>query len=281
MKNLGGKISKHKHIYGAVFASIIGLSLVGLVGSSVSSCSAEVGAVSNSWLYERSNDFIEAGKNYNSLIYDGQSGTPESRLSFLDLEGLAYLYSVDDFIDPEISGVVYTLSMPADFGSLGSVLLASDGVLYTGLEVYDGLRYNVLGLASRFSLYFGDSFTLMADNNPISLNGYFSLHDYSVIRDTAYNSGSSVGYGEGYGAGYGDGYSDGYDVGYIDGKNAGAGESINTLGLMSFLFGSIANVPIVILNGLTGFTVFDTTIIAIVLAFMILTIGLWIVRKFI
>lgn len=92
-------------------------------------------------------------------------------------------------------------------------------------------------------------------------------------------------YDNGYGNGWTDGYTYGYDQGNEEGYAAGYAEAqaeiTNEGRSIANLFGAIASVPITVLNGLGGFTIWNVSLIAICMTFLFLGLVLWIVRKFI
>lgn len=83
--------------------------------------------------------------------------------------------------------------------------------------------------------------------------------------------------------GYRKGWNIGHDVGYQEGYRDGSseGESGNSLLVIPTLFGALANVPISILNGMSGFAIWDVSIITIIFTFLFIAIILWVIRRFI
>ena len=129
-------------------------------------------------------------------------------------------------------------------------------------------------------------------------NGYVEgLSDGKVIGydsgyDVGYDSGYSVGYVAGYSSGYGQGasiyndaYEAGYNYGYVTGKNVGYAQGLeannDTSSAITSLFFSIASVPWTILNGLGTFEIWNVSIIAIALGFLVAGIIFWLIRRFI
>lgn len=80
---------------------------------------------------------------------------------------------------------------------------------------------------------------------------------------------------------YQDAYNKGYDKGKQDGINEGRNEGSNALSAMSWLFGSIVNIPIIVLNGLSEFSVWGLSVIAIAVTLVFVTLVVWLVKKFI
>lgn len=80
---------------------------------------------------------------------------------------------------------------------------------------------------------------------------------------------------------YQQGWKIGYDYGYQKGGIDASVEQVGNIGVIPYLFGGIANVPINILNGLGGFVVWDIPILSVIFTFLFLALVLWIVKRFI
>lgn len=101
------------------------------------------------------------------------------------------------------------------------------------------------------------------------------------VSSLAVYNGFKDGYNAGYAAGYGDsdtgGYHDGYDAGY----NAGMVAESNPVSTLSGLFAVIMDFPITILNGFSGFVVWNTPVMTILISFAVMGLVLWVVKRFI
>lgn len=103
----------------------------------------------------------------------------------------------------------------------------------------------------------------------------------STNTNVNYNNGYNVGYAEGKTAGVELGQSEGYQSGYNVGYNAGQQSVTDETAAVFNLFGAVASVPISILNGLGGFTIWNVSVIAIAVTFLFIGLILWIIRRFI
>lgn len=127
--------------------------------------------------------------------------------------------------------------------------------------------------------------------NSAMFNGFYSgfeagYFDGGSAQQGAINASYNKGYSQGKTAGYNAGYQAGiakgdkaqYDKGYNAGYNKGATESGPGSVILS-LFAAIADVPIAILNGFAGFTIWDTSLIAILSTLLFLALVLWVLKK--
>lgn len=104
---------------------------------------------------------------------------------------------------------------------------------------------------------------------------------YMEGRRDGYDVGYSLGFDEGYSFGYSTGKVDAdsneYDKGYLDGLSHGS----TAVGPITAIFMGISSVPINILNGLGGFTIYDVPVISVLLSLMFITLIAWLIRRFI
>lgn len=108
------------------------------------------------------------------------------------------------------------------------------------------------------------------------LSDGYNSYDWSATWDNGY----ADGYDEGIADGNASGYQRGYNQGYADGKKYAENSSASFPSLVA-LFGAIADVPITILNGLAGFSVWDIPIISILITLLFVFMVIWIIKRFI
>lgn len=105
-------------------------------------------------------------------------------------------------------------------------------------------------------------------------HAYYEGYDNgTAMADDAAETARSEGYNQGAQEGYSQGYANGYNAGEQAVDNAG--EAVNNL------FGAIVNIPVNVLNGLAGFTIWSVPLLSIIFSFLFLGVVIWIVRKFI
>lgn len=80
---------------------------------------------------------------------------------------------------------------------------------------------------------------------------------------------------------YQQGWQIGYDYGYQKGGMDASVANVGNIGVIPYLFGGIANVPINILNGLADFTVWNIPVLSVIFTFLFLALVLWVVKRFI
>lgn len=76
------------------------------------------------------------------------------------------------------------------------------------------------------------------------------------------------------------GYAKGKDDGYTIGMRVGQAMT-STGGSMLSLFGSVADIPITIINGLSSLTIFNIPIISIIITILFLALIIWVVKRFV
>ena len=129
---------------------------------------------------------------------------------------------------------------------------------------------NYIQLPSRFSVVFSGMYNFIVPNSSYKLP-WIWINDISINEDLAQD----------YYSDYKNAYQTGYDNGKRDGLNEGRNEGTNALSAMSWLFGSIVNIPIIVLNGLSEFSVWGLSVIAIAVTLVFVTLIVWLVKKFI
>ena len=143
-----------------------------------------------------------------------------------------------------------------------------------------GFHYDMTEYAYAMSAYFDGFLGAFA-------NGFetgYDLQRYLLGNQTqdSYNQGFSDGNQKGYTNGYNAGLvvanKSYYDKGYNDGFNKGSSTGTPASIILS-IFGAVADVPIKILNGFAGFTIWDVSLLAILSTLMFLALILWIIKK--
>lgn len=148
------------------------------------------------------------------------------------------------------------------------VLASTPG--YSSLIQSTGTEGNnvFIRLPSSFSLIFTGSYKYFVESASPNLNLPYIWVDDISKSNAVENQ-------------FQDGYQKGYDKGKQDGINEGRNEGSNALSAMSWLFGSIVNIPIIVLNGLSEFSVWGLSVIAIAVTLVFVTLVVWLVKKFI
>lgn len=151
-----------------------------------------------------------------------------------------YEYRVDSMVNDDFT---FTLSVPFNSNALGWSL-TFDCSLYSGtvFDTFNGSSYN---------------------------------EGYEVGKDEGYQSGYQIGKDEGYDSGYTEGHDSGYAEGeqsstaygngYRNGYNNGLSHSSSDFGFMN-LFTSIADTPILMMRSMFDFSIFGTSMLAVVLS---------------
>lgn len=148
------------------------------------------------------------------------------------------------------------------------VLASSPGVSTLIYSIATAGNDYYLRLPSSFSLIFTGSYNYYVESASPNINlPYIWVNDISKSNavDNQFQ----------------DGYNNGYDKGKQDGINEGRNEGTNALSAMSWLFGSIVNIPIIVLNGLSEFSVWGLSVIGIAVTLVFVTLVVWLVKKFI
>lgn len=168
----------------------------------------------------------------------------------------------------------YKMYFPKDYGLTftnfiqNEVLASTPG--YSTLIQNTGTEGNnyYMRLPSSFSLIFTGSYNYFVESASPNINlPYIWANDIS--KSSAVQNQ------------FQDGYNKGYDKGKQDGINEGRNEGSNALSAMSWLFGSIVNIPIIVLNGLSEFSVWGLSVIGIAVTLVFVTLIVWLVKKFI
>lgn len=84
-----------------------------------------------------------------------------------------------------------------------------------------------------------------------------------------------------YRDGYNEGIAAGRDQGYARGYNDGQASVTTESGTLLLLFGSIADVPIAVLEGLGGLVIWNTPIISIIISLLFVALIVWVIKRFI
>lgn len=164
-------------------------------------------------------------------------------------------------------------------------------------------KYGIAYSNDGYGWYFDENiFGSMAiendDTTTPNLNYSFAVYTEDVLNKlvsnaTAYNNAYNNGYNQGYNVGYGSGRSNtieneyngqnyntirqnAINEGYAQGQ---ASVSVANATIMG-LFGSIANVPITILNGVFAPTILGVPIVSVLLTFLSILVVLWLIHKF-
>lgn len=213
-------------------------------------------------------------------------------------QNLSYYNSTVYFERPMSS--TYTFSITASNGVPFSVTYSSVNYPNESQTVTSDLAYRGVYYLPTWE----GSITLTVNPDDI-VTGWPSDYDFSLDSSqylhvnlsstfaAGYRQGVLDGYADGYASGAddvrslaysmgrSDGYADGYDYGYRVGYNEGE-NAVSEGGLVvANLFGAVAGVPISILNGLSGLTIWSIPLISVLMSFMFLGIILWVVKKFI
>lgn len=148
-------------------------------------------------------------------------------------------------------------------------------------------------------LSFSDVLYATGSYDPTTFSMWFRSNDVShgeqVLQDflTASYDYANYAYSDGYRDGadigvagasvsiYNDGYQNGRSDGYQEGYWKGFEDGDSQQDVIGGLFGSIIDVPLQVLRGLTPLAIWDTPIIGIIMTFMFLGLMLWIVKRFI
>lgn len=100
---------------------------------------------------------------------------------------------------------------------------------------------------------------------------WFNETIYNGVVNSSYDEGRATGYAEGYEEGRATGFAEGeqsgtgYQNGYRDGYNNGLSQSTHDFGFMN-LFTGIADTPILMMRSLFDFSIFGTSVLAVVLS---------------
>lgn len=211
-------------------------------------------------------DFVINGVDCNYFAFDSSSG-------FLNFYTYPYQYPI---YTENMGGIAYidllVRSVNSNLSSFNDYFRRSSYYLYE---------------ASNYGFDNGYSAGVNAGDPFIWQDGYNAGRQQA--DQEAYQNGYDVGFSQGeqsgaelgYTQGEEVGYDEGYDIGYDDGYRIGQREANNATSSILTLFGSIASVPITILNGLGGFTIWDVSIISIALTFLFIGLILWVIRRFI
>ena len=151
---------------------------------------------------------------------------------------------------------------------LNEVLASTPGVSTLIYNIGTAENNYYLRLPSSFSLIFTGSYNYYVESASPNINlPYIWVNDISKSNavDNQFQ----------------DGYNKGYYEGKLDGINEGRNEGTNALNAMSWLFGSIVNIPIIVLNGLSEFSVWGLSVIGIAVTLVFVTLVVWLVKKFI
>lgn len=138
----------------------------------------------------------------------------------------------------------------------------------TNVMSSNGTSY--ISLPSRFSVVFSGTYNFIVPNTKYKLP-WIWINDIAINEDLAQD----------YYADYKNAYETGYSNGKRDGLNEGRNEGTDALSAMSWLFGSIVNIPIIVLNGLSEFSVWGLSVIGIAVTLVFVTLIVWLVKKFI
>lgn len=188
----------------------------------------------------------------------------------------------------------YRLPMFAFFGlnSNNSNYHLSCSGLYCFNQYYNNGYHSISWQAAYWGLAY--------DNYPSAAVDYLRFQLDDVIDSVNYYAGSAVdfiardfyqlgydaypweevaddNYRDGYNEGIAAGNAQGYARGYNDGQASVTTES----GTLLLLFGSIADVPIAVLEGLGGLVVWNTPIITIIISLMFVALIVWVIKRFI
>lgn len=207
---------------------------------------------------------------YNFRVYQSSWSVPSN---------VGFYYLAGDNVGYSYVRRVYTTSSTQNRFGL------SDSYFLPVKAKYDRLAYPII---DGYNLGYNDGYA----QGYRDAEYYASSEVYAEGYADGYNQGKNDGYANGqasannalWSAGYAKGKSDGYQEGYSAGDTAGYYRGIaetGETGSMVAIFGSVANVPITIINSLTALTIFDIPIVGIIATILFLALILWVVRKFI
>lgn len=202
--------------------------------------------------------------------------------SFVDLASQPRLESTWTFKPhrnlSSLSGYTFKLMGSLDFG-----LFSTNGSEHRYSSFFTIAEIPISDVPTTYT-FTTQTFEVLAEDD-IDIYDVVNLYSFNMSLSLS-NDLYSTGYENGYSKGASDVVINDYggqskDQIYNQGYNAGKNSMNIDLGVIGGLFSAIADIPIVILNGLFGFTLWGTPFMSIAMTLLAMSVVLWVIKFFI